>query len=92
MTITNIDKLNRDDFMIYIYNDYVGTHSTSLVAAYHLKQLTQSEKTLTAEEILNVQYFNKLTKNDFEKLILRGSDEEGNSVFSITRKKEQTCC
>lgn len=45
--------------MIYIYNDYGGTHTTSLAAAYHLKQITQSERKLTTEEILNVKFFNK---------------------------------
>ena len=25
--------------MIYIYNDYGGTHTTALAAAYHLKEL-----------------------------------------------------
>ncbi|MDP4105691.1 MAG: DUF3189 family protein, partial [Bacillota bacterium] len=45
--------------MIYIYNDYGGTHTTSMAAAYHLKQLPQSEQKLTTEQILNVKYFNK---------------------------------
>ena len=38
--------------MIYIYNDYGGTHTTSLAAAYHLKEIEQSERKLTKEEIL----------------------------------------
>ncbi|TLS38232.1 DUF3189 family protein [Pseudalkalibacillus caeni] len=75
--------------MIYIYNDYGGTHSTALAAAYHLKQLPQSERTLTSEEILNVKYFNKLTKKDFGKLIFHGNDEDGNSVYSIGRKRNK---
>ncbi len=32
--------------MIYIYNDYGGTHTTALAAAYHLKQLPQTERKL----------------------------------------------
>ena len=75
--------------MIYIYNDYGGTHTTSLAAAYHLKQLPQSERKLTTEEILNVKYFNKLTKEDFGKLIFHGIDEEGHSVYSIGRKRNK---
>ncbi|WP_066251745.1 DUF3189 family protein [Neobacillus drentensis] len=75
--------------MIYIYNDYGGTHTTSLAAAYHLKQLPQSERKLTKEEILNVNYFNKLTKEDFGKLILHGIDEEGHSVYTIGRKRNK---
>ncbi|MBS4174318.1 DUF3189 family protein [Bacillus sp. FJAT-49736] len=75
--------------MIYIYNDYGGTHTTSLAAAYHLKQLPQSQKKLTTEQILNVKYFNKLTKKDFGKLIFHGIDEEGNSVYTIGRKRNK---
>ena len=75
--------------LIYIYNDYGGTHTTSLAAAYHLKQLPQSERKLTREEILNVRYFNKLTKDDFGKLILHGIDEEGNPVYTIGRKRNK---
>jgi hypothetical protein len=75
--------------MIYIYNDYGGTHTTSLAAAYHLKQLPQSERQLTTEEILNVKYFNKLTQADFGKLIFHGKDEDGNGVYSIGRKRNK---
>jgi Protein of unknown function (DUF3189) len=75
--------------MIYIYNDYGGTHTTALAAAYHLKRLPQSERTLTSEEILNVKYFNQLTKEDFGKLIFHGNDEDGNSVYTIGRKRNK---
>ncbi|MED1472702.1 DUF3189 family protein [Bacillus salipaludis] len=75
--------------MIYIYNDYGGTHTTALAAAYHLKQLPQSERTLSSEEILNVKYFNQLTKEDFGKLIFHGNDEDGNSVYTIGRKRNK---
>ncbi len=75
--------------LIYIYNDYGGTHTTSLAAAYHLKQLPQSERKLTSEEILNVKYFNQLTKEDFGKIIFHGKDEEGNPVYSIGRKRNK---
>ncbi|WP_040203499.1 DUF3189 family protein [Neobacillus jeddahensis] len=75
--------------MMYIYNDFGGTHTTSLAAAYHLKQLPQSERRLTSEEILNVKYFNQLTKRDFGKLIFRGIDEDGHSVYTIGRKRNK---
>lgn len=75
--------------MIYIYNDYAGTHTTSLAAAYHLKQLPQSERKLTRDEILNVKYFNKLTRKDFGKLLYHGDDEEGNPVYTIGCKREK---
>ncbi|SDN35125.1 DUF3189 family protein [Bacillus sp. OK048] len=75
--------------MIYIYNDFAGTHSTALAAAYHLKQLPQSERKLTTEEIVNVKYFNQLTKKDFGKLFFHGTDENGHSVYSIGRKRNK---
>ncbi|RST77061.1 DUF3189 family protein [Siminovitchia acidinfaciens] len=75
--------------MIYIYNDYGGTHTTALAAAYHLKQLPQSERKLTSEEILNVKYFNRLTRKDFGKLIFHGNDEDGNAVYTIGRKRNK---
>lgn len=75
--------------MIYIYNDYGGTHTTSMAAAYHLNQLPQSERKLTKEEILNVKYFNKLSHKDFGKMIFHGKDEEGNQVYTIGRKRDK---
>ena len=74
--------------MIFIYNDYGGTHTTSLAAAYHLKKLP-TNRVLTKEEILNVDYFNKLTKADFGKLIFHGIDEDGHSVYTIGRKSSK---
>lgn len=68
--------------MIYIYNDYGGTHTTSLAAAYHLNKLPVKRK-LTKEEILSVDYFNKLKTSDMGKLIFHGIDENGNSVYTI---------
>jgi hypothetical protein len=75
--------------LIYIYHDYGGTHTTSIAAAYHLKQLPQSERKLTSGEILNVKFFNKLTKEDFGKVILHGIDDDGNSVYTIGRKRNK---
>ena len=74
--------------MIFIYNDYGGTHTTSLAAAYHLKKIPTNRK-LTKEEILNIDYFNKLTKADFGKLIFHGIDEDGHSVYTIGRKSSK---
>ncbi|MBM7653385.1 DUF3189 family protein [Neobacillus cucumis] len=75
--------------MIYIYNDYGGTHTTSMAAAYHLNLLPQSERKLSTEEILNIPYFNKLTHADFGKLIFHGIDEDGNPVYTIGRKRNK---
>lgn len=74
--------------MIFIYNDYGGTHTTSLAAAYHLKKLPVDRK-LTKEEILHIRYFNKLTKHDLGKLIFHGIDEDGNAVYTIGRRNNK---
>ncbi|WP_243522210.1 DUF3189 family protein [Bacillus pseudomycoides] len=68
--------------MIFIYTDFGGTHTTSLAAAYHLNKLPTDRK-LTKEEILNVDYFNKLKTSDMGKIIFRGRDEGGNPVYTI---------
>ena len=78
----------KGDTVIYIYDDYAGTHSTALAAAYHLKKLPVDRK-LTKEEILHVDYFNKLTKADFGKIFFHGIDEDGNSVYTIGRKRSK---
>ncbi len=70
--------------MIFIYNDYGGTHTTSLAAAYHLNKLPTNRQ-LTKEEILAVDYFDKLNTSDMGKLIFHGLDENGNPVYTIGR-------
>ena len=74
--------------MIYIYHDFAGTHSTALAAAYHLNQLPTNRK-LTKNEILQVDYFNKLTPKDFGKIIFHGKDEDGHSVYTLGRKRSE---
>ncbi len=70
--------------MIYIYNCYGGTHSSSLASAVHLKKLPL-DRIPTTEEILGTDYFNKLNSKDMGKIIYRGTDDEGNKVYTIGR-------
>lgn len=70
--------------MIYIYNDFGGTHTTAMAAAYHLKKIAPDHK-LTKEEILSVPYFNKLNSSDMGRVIFHGIDDEGNSVYTVGR-------
>lgn len=70
--------------MIYIYNCYGGTHSSSLASAVHLKKLPL-DRIPTDDEIISTPYFNKLTYKDMGRIIYRGDDEEGNKVFTIGR-------
>lgn len=75
--------------MIYIYNCYGGTHSSSIAAAVHLKKVPL-DRVPTREEILNIDYFNKLTYRDMGRIIYRGMDDEGNKVFSVGRGTSKT--
>lgn len=70
--------------MIFIYNDYGGTHTTALAAAYHLKKLPAHAE-LTKEQILNIDYFNKLKTSDMGRFIFHGLDEDGHSVYTVGR-------
>lgn len=70
--------------MIYIYNDYGGTHTTVLAAAFHLKKLPRNVE-LSKEQILNTAYFNNLKASDMGKIIFHGVDDEGHSVYTVGR-------
>ncbi|WP_028984242.1 DUF3189 family protein [Sporolactobacillus terrae] len=70
--------------MIYIYNDFGGTHTTSLAAAYHLNLIPDDRK-LTSQEILEVPYFNQLNASDMGTFIFHGVDEQGNAVYTVGR-------
>ena len=74
--------------LIYVYNDFGGTHTTSLAAAYHLHKLP-TNRVLTKEEILNIPYFNKLDKSDAGKFIYHGKDEDGHSVYTLGRRSSK---
>jgi len=70
--------------MVIIYNCYGGTHSSILASAVHLKKLP-SDRVPSKQEILSLEYFNKLTYKDMGRLIFHGTDEEGNRVYTIGR-------
>jgi len=72
------------DIMIFIYNCYGGTHSSSLASAIHLKKLPL-DRIPTKQEILGTDYFNKLKYKDMGRIIFRGIDEDGNKVYSVGR-------
>jgi len=70
--------------MIYIYNCYGGTHSSSLASAVHLNKLPL-DRIPTKDEILGTNHFNKLKYKDMGRIIYRGIDEDGNKVYSVGR-------
>ncbi|WP_079478587.1 DUF3189 family protein [Halobacillus salinus] len=74
--------------MIYIYNDFAGTHTTSIAAAYHLNKLPPNLP-LSKEDILQIPYFNELTTKDAGKLIFHGTDEDDNPVYTIGRRSSK---
>ncbi|MDQ0193782.1 DUF3189 family protein [Paenibacillus wynnii] len=74
--------------MIFIYNDFGGTHTTAMAAAYHLKKLDENREP-TKDEILNTHNYNKLTYNDRGKLYFHGLDEEGNKVYTVGRGRSK---
>lgn len=74
--------------MIFIYHDFGGTHTTSMAAAYHLKKLPGNRR-LRKDEVLNIKYFNKLTKHDAGKLIFHGKDDKNNLVYTLGRRKNK---
>ena len=70
--------------MIYIYNCYAGTHTSSLASAIHLKKLP-ADRMPSEKEILETDYFDRLSPKDIGRIIYRGTDDEGNRVFSLGR-------
>lgn len=74
--------------MIYIYNDFGGTHTTVMAAAYHLKKLPVT-RAPTKDEILTTHNFNKLNYSDRGKLFFHGTDDEGNRVYTMGRGKSK---
>ncbi|TMU83584.1 DUF3189 family protein [Bacillus sp. BHET2] len=73
--------------MIYIYNDFGGTHTTSIAAAYHLHILRLTS--LTKSDILLVPYFNQLTKKEAGHILFHGTDDENNPVYTIGRRSSK---
>jgi len=70
--------------MIFIYNCYGGTHTSSLASAVHLGKLPL-DRIPTKHEILSTDYFNELDNKDMGRIIYRGTDSEGNKVYTLGR-------
>lgn len=75
--------------MIFIYNCYGGTHSSSLCSAIHLGKLPL-DRVPNKDEILNTDYFDALTFKDRGRIIYRGDDKWGNKVYSVSRGSSKT--
>jgi hypothetical protein len=68
--------------MICIYYDFGGTHSSSIAAAIHLK-LISADRVPSKDEVMKVPMFDKLSFQDRAKIVYRGTDDEGNKVFTL---------
>lgn len=71
--------------MHIIYHCVGGTHSSAIASAIHLGMLPNN-RVATREEILNIPYFDTLTKKEYGRIILRGIDEYGNHVYTLSRQ------
>jgi hypothetical protein len=74
--------------MIYIYNDYGGTHTTVLAASYHLNKLDKSREP-SKEEILSLHNFNELVYGNRGEFFFHGVDEDGNKVYTVGRGRSK---
>lgn len=70
--------------MIFLYNCYGGTHSSSLASAIHLGDLP-ADRIPLKEEILRTAYFDTLKYKDMGRIIYRGIDRWGNKVYTMGR-------
>jgi len=71
--------------MNIIYHCVGGSHSSVLAAAIHLGLLPENKKP-TIYDILNVPFFDTLSKHEQGRILLRGIDKKGNKVFTLSRQ------
>lgn len=71
--------------MIVIYHCVGGAHSSVLAASIHLGLLPVDRKP-TKEDILNIPFFDTLSKQEQGKILMKGIDEHGNNVFTLSRQ------
>lgn len=71
--------------MNIIYHCVGGAHSSTLAASVHLGYLP-IDANPSIKDILNIPFFDTLTKQEQGKILLRGIDEHGNKVFTLSRQ------
>lgn len=70
------------DFMIVVYHDIGGAHSTAVAANIHVNNLP-ADHVPDKAEILKLPTFDKIQKDDRGHLMYIGEDEFGARVFTI---------
>ncbi|RKD26089.1 Protein of unknown function [Caminicella sporogenes DSM 14501] len=71
--------------MHIIYHCCEGCYSSSTAAAIHLGLLPINNKP-SYYDLLKVPFFDNLEETDKGKIILRGTDENGNKIYTLGRK------
>lgn len=69
--------------MYIIYYDVGGAHSVQTAAGIHLNILPQ-EGTPQPEDLFKMKKFDNITKSDYGRIIFIGTDEQGNSVYTLS--------
>ena len=68
-----------------VYHCSSGCHSSSTAAAIHLGLLPMEHKP-SHHDLINVPFYDKLEERERGKLILRGTDERGNNIYTLSRQ------
>lgn len=68
-----------------VYHCVTGCHSSSTAAAMHLGLLPIDNKP-SYHDLINVPFYDQLEEKDRGRLILRGTDDKGNKVYTLSRK------
>lgn len=71
--------------MHIVYHCVTGCHSSSTAAAIHIGLLPENYKP-SYHDLLSVPFYDELEEKDRGKIILRGTDEKGNSIYTLSRK------
>ncbi|MTI49106.1 DUF3189 family protein [Sporosalibacterium faouarense] len=71
--------------MHIIYHCVGGTHSSAIAAAVHLNLLPDNKKP-SPKEILSIPFFDTLVKEDQGKILYRGSDNQSNKIYTLSRQ------
>lgn len=71
--------------MIVIYHDIGGTHSSATAANIHVNRLSE-DRVPDKQTLLSLPTFDRITRNDWGRLIYIGDDEFGVKVYTLCRQ------
>ena len=71
--------------MHIIYHCVGGAHSSVIASAIHLGMLPKT-RVATNREILSIPYYDKITREQYGRIIHRGIDEYGNNIYTLSRQ------